>query len=383
MKNKIILLLILLFITILITGCARSVIKYSVKLDENPFKMFGKNSAREFYIPTTISDSLVLKWENEMYGSFLNSSVSVYSDLVFINDLSGRIFCYQFDTGNEIGKLKYGTGSVYSTPIPYKNKIIFPVAIENENVTELVYYDYNDGKELNNIELPGRVLTQMIADSNNIYFTTEIGAAYKFTSRGRKIWETHTRVPTRSSPALKNNLLIFGNDKGEIIALDSENGDSVYAKKIGGAFFSGLTISDSLIYVGNNNGNLYALALSSGEIIWQFDSGARIFMNPAVDDKNVFIGNLEGMFYSINKADGKQNWKINFTGLLDATPLITDNIIILPDIIFALHLIDKNDGRVIKSISLEGRAKLTPVIHDSTLFIGFDDGVIRAYEFSY
>jgi outer membrane protein assembly factor BamB len=106
-------------------------------------------------------------------------------------------------------------------------------------------------------------------------------------------------------------------------------------------------------------------------------------MNPAADDKDVYIGNLEGMFYSINKANGKQNWKINFTGLFDATPLITENIIILPDIIFALHLIDKNDGRVIKSISLEGRAKLTPVIHDSTLFIGFDDGVIRAYEFSY
>jgi outer membrane protein assembly factor BamB len=375
--------IILLIIPILFSGCARSVIKYAAKLDENPYQMFGKNPSREFYIPTTISDSLILKWENEMYGSFLNSSVSVYSDLVFINDLSGRIFCYQFDTGKEIGKVKYSSGSVYSTPIPYRNKIVFPVAIENENITELVYYDYNEGKELNNIELPGRVLTQMIADSNDIYFTTEIGSAYKLTSRGKKVWETHTRIPTRSSPALKDSLLIFGNDKGEILALDSETGDSVYAKKIGGAFFSGLTISDSLIYVGNNNGNLYALNVSNGEIIWQFDSGARILMNPAVDDKNVYVGNLEGMFYSINKTDGKQNWKINFTGLLDATPLITENIIILPDIIFAIHLIDKNDGRVIKSISLEGRAKLTPVIHNNTLFIGFDDGVIRAYEFSY
>ena len=375
--------IILLIFPILICGCARSVIKYSVKLDENPYQMFGKNPSREFYIPTTISDSLVLKWENEMYGSFLNSSVAIYSDLVFINDLSGRIFCYQFDTGKEIGKVKYSTGSVYSTPIPYKNNIVFPVAIENESLTELVYYNYKDGKELHNIELPGRVLTQMISDSSEIYFTTEIGSAYKFTSRGKKVWETHTRVPTRSSPALKNNLLIFGNDKGEIIALDSETGDSVYAKNIGGVFFSGLTISDSLIFVGNNNGNLYALKVSNGEIIWQFDSGARILMNPAVDQKNVYIGNLKGILYSINKTDGMQNWNIKFTGLLDATPLITENIIILPDIIFALHLIDKEDGRVIKSISLEGRAKLTPVIHNKTLFIGFDDGVVRAYEFVY
>jgi outer membrane protein assembly factor BamB len=377
LKHKIFMLITL----VIIGGCARSVIKYSVKLDENPYQMFGKNPSREFYIPIVISDSLSLKWENEMYGSFLNSSVSIYGDLVFINDLAGRVFCYQFDTGKEIGKVKYSRGSVYSTPIPFKNNIIFPVAKENENSTELIYYDYNEGKELHDIELPGRVLTQMIVDSNDIYFTTEIGSAYKFDYRGRKIWETHTRVPTRSSPVLIDSLMIFGNDNGEIIALDSGTGDSVYAVKVGGQFYSGLTASADYIYAGNNDGNLYAIMISNGDVIWRFNSEARILMNPAVDSVNIYFGNLEGEFFSIDKNEGKQNWKIKFPGLLDATPLITENIIILPDILFSLHLIDKNDGKVIKSISLEGRAKLTPVIHNNILFIGFDDGVIRAYEF--
>ncbi len=334
-----------------------------------------------FFVPEVFSDSLSLKWENEMYGSFLNSSVSVYSDLVFINDLAGRVFCYQFDTGKEIGKVKYSGGSVFSTPIPYKNIIVFPVAMENDNLTDLIYYDYKEGKEINDIELPGRALTQMIADSNRIYFTTEIGSAFKFTSRGRKIWETHTRVPTRSSPVLVDSLLIFGNDKGEIIALDSQSGDSVYTKKIGGQFNSGLTVSDSLIFVGNNNGTLYALKILTAEIVWQFDSKERILMNPAIDDKNVYFGNLKGNFFSLNKSDGKLNWEIKFPGLLDTTPLVTENMILLPDILFAVHMIDKRDGKIIKSISLEGRAKLTPVIHNNVLFIGFDDGVIRAYEF--
>jgi len=323
-----------------------------------------------------------MKWENDMYGSFLNSSVSIYSDLVFINDLSGRVFCYQFDTGKEIGKVKYGNGSVFSTPIPFKNRIVFPVADENESMTELIYYDYNQGKELNNVEIPGRVLTQMLCDSNSIYFNSEIGSAYKFSMGGRKIWETHTRVPTRSSPALIDTLLIFGNDNGEIIALSSENGDSVYAATIGGAFFSGLTISGNFIYAGNNNSYIYALDVSNGEIIWQFKSDARILMNPAVDDENVYFGNPEGTFYSLKKTDGELNWKINFPGILDATPLITKNSIILPDKLFAIHLIDKNSGAVKKSIRLEGRAKLTPVIHNNVLFIGFDNGIVRAYEFS-
>jgi eukaryotic-like serine/threonine-protein kinase len=379
LKFKIFLLVVLL----LISGCARSVIKYATKLDENPYQMYGKNPSREFYLPSSISDSLVLKWESEANGSFPNSSVSVYEDLVFINDLSGRIFCFNIETGKKIGSLKYSSGSVYSTPIPYRSKVIFPVAIEKENVTDLVIYDYSQGKELEAIELPGRVLTQMIAVEDDVLFTSEVGIAYKFNSSGKKIWETHTRVPTRSSPAFVNDLLIFGNDKGEIIALDSSTGDSVYVQKIGGHFFSGLTISENVLYSGNDNGFVYALNSDDGEIIWQFDTGARIKMEPAVDGQNIYIGNLNGNFFSLNKLNGNEDWRTDFRGILNTTPLITENMIILPNVLFEIHLLNKQSGEVIKSIPLDGRAKLSPVIHKNILFIGYDDGVLRAYEFVY
>jgi outer membrane protein assembly factor BamB len=379
LNNKIYLLVVLLFIS----GCARSVIKYATKLDENPYQMYGKNPSREFYLPASISDSLVLKWESEANGSFPNSSVSVYDDLVFINDLSGRIFCFNIESGKKIGSLKYSGGSVYSNPIPYRTKIIFPVAQDKDNLTDLIIYDYNQGKEIEDIELPGRVLTQMIAVKDEVLFTTEVGIVYKFNSSGKKIWETHTRVPTRSSPALINNLFIFGNDDGEIIALNTSSGDSVYAKKIGGHFFSGLTISENVIYIGNDNGLVYALNASDGEIIWQFDTRARIKMEPAADSQNIYIGNLKGNFYSFDKKSGKENWRTDFTGILNTTPLITENLIILPDVLFSIHFLNKKNGEIVRSIPLDGRTKLSPVIHKNTLFIGFDDGVIRAYEFIY
>ena len=362
-------------------GCARSVIKYAAMLDENPYQMFGKIPSREFYLPITISDSLVLKWESDIYGSFPNSSVSIYDDLVFINDLAGRIFCYQLEDGKQIGKLKYSHGSVYSTPIPYRGRIIFPVAEEKENLTELIIYNYQEGKELNAIEMPGRVLTQMISIDDDILFTTEIGSAQRYNSSGKIIWEIHTRKPTRSSPAMANDLFIFGNDDGEIIALNASTGDSVYVQKIGGPIYSGLTISNDIIYVGNEDGYIYALNSQDGEIIWKFNSGSRIIMNPAVDEQNVYIGNLAGRFYSLKRNNGQENWKTIFSSVLNTTPLVTNNLIILPDVLFSLHFLDKQTGEIFKSIPLEGRAKLSPVIHKNILFIGFDDGIIRAYEF--
>ena len=367
---------------LILAGCARSVIKYSASFDTDPYQMFGKMPAREFYLPQEISDSLILKWESDMYGSFLNSSVSIYDGLVFINDLAGRIFCYQFEDGKQIGKLKYSSGSVFSTPIPLRNKVIFPVAEEEENITHLVIYDFQNGKETNFIELPGRVLTQTILYGNDILFNSDIGSAFRFTASGTKVWQTNTRKPSRSSPAMTNELFVFGNDNGEIIALNSNNGDSVYVKTIGGSFFSGIIISNGLIYVGNINGKIYALKIDDGAIKWQYDTGSRIIMTPVTDDQNVYVGNLEGEFYSLDKSTGEKNWSKKFTGVLNSTPLVTNNLILLPDVKFSLHFIDKFTGEVVKSIELEGRAKLSPVIHNNLLFIGFDDGIIRAYEFA-
>lgn len=370
-----------LVFSLLLAGCARSVIKYATKLDEDPYKMFGKIPSRDFYLPVNISDSLLLKWEVDMYGSFPNSAVSIYDDLVFVNDLAGRIYCYQFEDGKKVGNLKYSKGSVYSTPIPYRSEVIFPVADEKENITELIIYDYQEGKELNVIEIPGRVLTQLISVGDDVLFTTEIGSAYRYSFAGKKIWETYTRKSTRSSPAMTDNLFIFGNDDGEIIALNAATGDSVYVRKIGGPIYSGLTISNDIIYTGNEDGNIYALNSQDGEFIWKFNAGCRIIMNPTVDEQSVYVGNLAGMFYSINKNSGDENWRTSFSGVLNTTPLVTNNFIILPDVLFSLHFVKKETGEITKSIPLEGRAKLSPVIHKNILFIGFDDGIIRAYEF--
>lgn len=371
--------IVIISLTILF-GCAKSIIKIAAKKDDDPFRMFGKVPSREFYVPVNVSDSLNLVWENSVNGSFTNSSVSVYDDLVFVNDLSGRVYCFRFDDGKQLGKLKY-KGAIYSTPVPFNNLIIFPVALEKENLTELVYYNYSAGEELEIIELPGRVLTEMIAVEDGVIFNTEIGTVFKFDLHGNKIWETETKVPTRSSPSMKNNLFIFGNDNGEIISLDILDGDSVYVSNIGGSFFSGSTIAENVIYIGNNNGKLYALNFDDGKVIWEFNSDARILMTPSVDDESVVFGNLAGYLFSLNRTDGTLNWKTKFRGILNATPLLTENRIVIPDTFFSFHLVDKNDGSIIKDFYLDGRAKYSPVYFKGILFIGYDNGNLNAYEF--
>ena len=111
------------------------------------------------------------------------------------------------------------------------------------------------------------------------------------------------------------------------------------------------------------------------------NSGARILMTPACDDENIYFGNLKGDFFSLNKQTGKPNWGKKLGSLFNTTPLITKNYIILPDQFEKVYFIDKNTGDIVKTYNFEGRLKLSPVIKNGNiLFIGYDNGILEAYE---
>ena len=103
-------------------------------------------------------------------------------------------------------------------------------------------------------------------------------------------------------------------------------------------------------------------------------------MTPAVHDDEVIIGNLGGELFSLNKSNGKLNWKASTDGVLNATPLLSKNLIFLPDFNERLHLVNIKNGNIEKTYEFEGRTKLTPVYYFNLLFIGYDNGILRAYE---
>ncbi|OGU76521.1 MAG: hypothetical protein A2V93_02545 [Ignavibacteria bacterium RBG_16_34_14] len=343
--------------------------------------MFGNTGSRDFYFPVSIGDSISLKWEAEINGSFPNSSVTTFDNYVFINDLSGRVYCFDASNGKVIGALKHN-GSVFTTPVIDQNNIIFAAAEDDESKSLLYYYNFSTAKMLYENEIPGRVMTEMIKTDKEIFFNTEDGKVFCFNLVGEKVWEYDTKSKIHSSPALGNNIIVFGNDDGEIIGINAKEGKLLFNEKIGESFFCGAAVDGNNVYIGNDNGNLYALELSSGKVNWKFETGARITMVPVYNKTHIIIGNLKGELYSVNKETGKLNWRTNTRGVLNASPLLTENFIILPDLNEAYHFVDVKTGEVKKTYLLDGRGKLTPVIFNEVLYIGYDNGILRAYEFN-
>ena len=371
----------LLILAVSISGCFSSSIKLDVKKVSSPNSMFGQNESRNFYLPITISDSLKLVWESSINGSFPGSSVTTYENYVFLNDLSGRVYCFSADSGKTEGKLKYSSGAVYTTPVITDGILIFAVAHSDENISDLCYYDFRDGKTLYEKEVKGRILTEIIKTTDGIIFNTEDGKVYKYNFNADKQWEYETNSMTHSSPALGKNIIVFGNDEGEVIGINSKQGSLVYRKKIDKPFFGGAAIDGDNVFIGDDVGFIYALNISNGKINWKYNTGSRITMVPALNKSNLIVGNLAGELFSLKKETGELNWKTETNGLLNSSPLVTNNIIIISDLNKSIHFADVQSGEILKTMDLEGRGKLSPVIYKDKLYIGYDDGILRAYEF--
>ena len=367
---------------LIIGGCGKTSIKVLTKLDNDPYSMFGKSSARNFYVPVNVSDSLALRWESDTDAGFKNTSVSIYDEYVFVSNLGGRIYVFQIEDGENVGRLK-NSGAIYTTPLVFRSLVIFGVAQDKNNLTELIYYDYQSGKEVYYEEINSRILSEMIALDDGIVFLTESGRINRYNLGGYSVWQTETKTTTRSSPSLSDGIIIFGNNNGEVITVNVEDGEIIKKKKFEGLFTAAPTIDGEIAYLSNNNGKVYAVNLYDLVKIWEFDTGTKVLMSPAIDDKNVIVGNLAGGLFSLNKNTGKVNWYKKFKGLFNATPLLTENRIIIGDLFRSFYIIDKATGIQKNIYLLDGRTKLSPVYYDSTLFIGFDRGVLRAYDFVY
>lgn len=369
---------ILLFL--FISACSASLIKVNVKLPETLHPVFGTTSHRSFYYPVTLSDSLKFLWQASTYGGFNNSSVVVYDSILFVGELAGRVYSFNLNTGKQLGVIKT-KGAIFSSPLLTNFRVYYPLVKKDKNLTELVVYDFYAGKEIYIVEIEDRITNQIMFDNEAIYLISEDGSIYKYSLEMKFIWKTETNQNVNCVPALIDDFIFIGNQIGEIIKINKSFGSIIGREKISSGFSSGITAEKEAIFIGDNDGNLFSINPVNLNINFKVKTGSRIMMNPACDLKNIFIGNLKGDLFSINKLDGKINWSKSYKGLFNSTPIISSNKLIVPDSFKAYWILDKSDGRVIKKLELEGRAKLSPVLIDKKLFIGYDDGILEAYEF--
>ena len=363
----------------LLAGCTQTVYIRNLPQENGGHLNFGKDGDRNFYIPASVSDSLKLKWETATYGSYNNSSVIGYDKYIITHDLSGYIHCFDRNDGKEIGVLNY-TGSIFSSPVIYKSRMFFVVNNSEEKYSTVYYYDLKDGKILSKTELNGSFSNQTLKNDNAFYLIGDRGAIYKFNYAGVLEWEYETGLEVLSTPAIKGESIYFVSTKGEIVSFDYIKKEITVKKNIGEPVYSGIVIDGNNGYTAGGRGGIYCFDLKTLEIRWNRETGSKAASLPVCGDENLITVNLSGKASCYNKSTGNPVWQRNYGGAPFSTPLLFKNLLIQPNLDRYLYLINPANGDLLKRIKTGGRMKLSPVYLDGLLIVGYDKGIIGAYE---
>jgi len=199
-------------------------------------------------------------------------------------------------------------------------------------------------------------------------------------------WTYSSEANVISTPAVINDLIVFGNQKGNVTALALQNGKQKWTFKTAGSIYSSPATHQNKIVFGSADGFVYCIS-DKGKQIWKFKTGAAVLGCPLIENNIVYIGGSDHNFRAIALETGKEIWRFDsLTGPVVSTPVINKNEIIFGAWDTHLYSLNKltgklnwkwNNGSSVKNYS---PAACIPVIKDDIVYVVAPDRYLSAID---
>jgi outer membrane protein assembly factor BamB/predicted phosphodiesterase len=179
-----------------------------------------------------------------------------------------------------------------------------------------------------------------------------------------------------STPAVANNLVIFGNQNGVVTALQQQTGKKKWTYKTNGAIFSSPAVSAGRVVLGSGDGYIYCLNALTGQPVWKVKTNASVLGSPVIVKDTVFIGGSDHSFLALDLKNGAAYWRFSgLQGPVVSTPLIYGNNVIFGAWDKNLYAVNRSNGQLAWqwdpgfSVINYSPAACIPVAHDSVVYV--------------
>ena len=203
----------------------------------------------------------------------------------------------------------------------------------------------------------------------------------------KRAWMFNSDWNVISTPAVANDLVVFGNQLGEIRALSLSTGKEKWVRRTGPAIFSSPAIAAGKVVIGSANGHVYCLNLSNGKVQWKYKAAAAVLGSPLIDGNTVYIGGSDNYVRAFELNSGKELWAFNgLAGPVMSKPVLYDDKLIIGAWDNYLYALDKNTGKLAwkwtngSTVRNYSPASCIPVATDGVVYVVAPDRYISAID---
>jgi outer membrane protein assembly factor BamB len=210
-----------------------------------------------------------------------------------------------------------------------------------------------------------------------------INQTYSF---AKEKWKFSSDANVISTPAVDDDIVVFGNQNGKIVALSLKDGKQKWSYKTRGPIFSSPAISNKKIVLGSADGFVYCLN-TNGKFVWKLQTLAAVLGSPLIQNDTVFIGGSDHSFRAIDLKSGKEIWNFNeLNGPVVSKPLLYEGKIIFGAWDKNIYALDEANGKLLwtwnngSPVINYSPASCIPVAWDGVVYVVAPDRYISAID---
>lgn len=200
-------------------------------------------------------------------------------------------------------------------------------------------------------------------------------------------WTFSSDANVISTPAVAGNLVIFGNQNGEVTAVSISDGKRKWSFKTAGAVYSSAAVQNNRLVLGSGDGHVYCLNATNGRLNWKTKTGAAVLGSPVINGDTIFIGGSDRHFMALDIRNGKPFWKFNgIEGPVVSTPLLYGSTVIFGAWDKHLYALNRNNGSLLWKwnpgfqVINFSPASCIPVAHDGVVYVVTPNRTISAID---
>jgi outer membrane protein assembly factor BamB len=191
------------------------------------------------------------------------------------------------------------------------------------------------------------------------------------------IWSLKTGTRTKSSPVVSDGLIIFGNDKGSVIAVGTD-GKKRWQYEGGTATEAPPMVYGDRIIIGFNDGTLHAIDKKTGKLAWKYKTDNQIVGSAnswsTGKKSGIIIGSYDYFLHSVDPLNGRLQWKLETMNYVNGTPAVSNNNIVFGGCDGFIRIADAYTGREKDTIEIGTYIASSPALSGTKAFFGDYDG---------
>ena len=239
-----------------------------------------------------------VKWDYDTDN--VASTPFFYEDVVYFGCDNGHLYGL-----NDDGKVEFNKkldGELKSSPVIVDDTIYI-------GSTNAKMYSIDTDKSKNwEFTAGDEILSSPTYVNETVIFGSSDGNLYCLNeSEGDLVWKQDLDNKVISSPMIDEHdySVFIGSDEGNLTCLDIRDGTIKWSHHTGDKVQSTAALKDALVAFGCNNGNLYVLNKYTGAEEFTYNPGTVLFnspitSSPVINGNSLFFGDDSGHVYSIN-----------------------------------------------------------------------------------